>query len=277
MREEVELLFRNNPRAGIKFLRPLLVASSINSILLTMLDAWSLCHADHPGCTTSLSGLWVASQAVLHVSQFPFRIILLRRLQRMRDIPSDATTAMHLVELNRSWQWDVNRRLGAANLVWFVAGLVVGYRTSTRECGLRGLIYLHSLFFVLRCGSTLAWFARCFAADFPSSSISAIFRRSTARAMITELPRVRFEAQPAEGAGGGFQSTACVICLADYHQGEEVLKLHCGHSFHESCRECLSHLVPISAPPDRPITPCIRPPLPPRALQLPASPRRQPR
>jgi len=29
--------------------------------------------------------------------------------------------------------------------------------------------------------------------------------------------------------------TACVICLGDFREGEEVARLSCGHSFHEQC------------------------------------------
>jgi hypothetical protein len=36
--------------------------------------------------------------------------------------------------------------------------------------------------------------------------------------------------------------TACVVCLDDFHEGDEVARLPCGHNFHENCvRRWLGH------------------------------------
>lgn len=46
--------------------------------------------------------------------------------------------------------------------------------------------------------------------------------------VLSSLPRLRWEAS-------GKGDTECALCLEEYSQGEEVLKLPCGHLFHENC------------------------------------------
>jgi len=46
--------------------------------------------------------------------------------------------------------------------------------------------------------------------------------------VLSSLPRHRWDASE-QG------DTECALCLEDYSQGEEVLKLPCGHLFHENC------------------------------------------
>mmetsp|Transcript_135840 Transcript_135840/g.421983 ORF Transcript_135840/g.421983 Transcript_135840/m.421983 type:complete len:150 (-) Transcript_135840:187-636(-) len=46
--------------------------------------------------------------------------------------------------------------------------------------------------------------------------------------VLSALPRSRWDAA-AQG------DTECALCLEEYTQGEEVLKLPCGHLFHETC------------------------------------------
>ena len=256
MREDVELLFRHNPQAGIKFLYPLLMIGIVTSIMLMCLDvgvlAGYLGHCGGQGDTyvpcgisCGLPGLWVSAHAALAVMQLPFRTVLLRRLHVAAGANGDQQAAVQLLVLNRSLAWSVNKKLGVANLAWFVGGLVVMRIYGGGPCGLTRLLCFHLVLFVIRCVSTFLWFAATFGNGHQNglAALPSIYRASTARALVAQRPTRTYRV-PGSGEGGGgeggdarFQMASCVVCLADYEDGEALCELACHHYFHAACLE----------------------------------------
>lgn len=145
--QDVELLFAHNPRAGVRFLRPLLIAGTMTSSLLSALDlhifslrmpvGW---HA-MPSC--GIAGTWILLQVALQIAQLPVRVLLMRRLNAAAAAGSDDVAALHLLALNRSIAWKTNKRLGAINLAWFVVGVIVSCANGGGPCQMRWLILFH--------------------------------------------------------------------------------------------------------------------------------------
>jgi len=258
--QDVELLFAHNPRAGVRFLRPLLIAGTMTSSLLSALDlhifslrmpvGW---HA-MPSC--GIAGTWILLQVALQIAQLPVRVLLMRRLNAAAAAGSDDVAALHLLALNRSIAWKTNKRLGAINLAWFVVGVIVSCANGGGPCQMRWLILFHIGLFAVRCFATVAWFVKSFSGDDADAAlrarlgdgqprgllaVSSIFRRTSARAILVTLPRRTYGNDSADN-GVRFAQSACVVCLEDFALGEQLPELACGHCLHEACLEqWLSH------------------------------------
>ena len=160
--QDVEVLFAQNPRAGIRFLRPLLVLGSVISLVLSVLDLHILSQGARDivglglweaggglrglwtcGSACGLAGFWLGAKVVLQIVQLPIRVLLLQRLNVAAEVVNDEAAAMHLLALNRSVAWKANKRLGAINLAWFVLGFLIDWQTLGGPCKLHWLILLH--------------------------------------------------------------------------------------------------------------------------------------
>ena len=138
--DDVEMLFAQYPRAGIRFLRPLLIVGCATSIGLSILDLLTLCHS--PG-DCGVSGFWVGVQAVMQLVQLPLRTLLLRRLSEAIATADDERVAIQLLALNRSREWRMNKQLGTIHLCWFFGGVLVDRIARGGVCGLHWLMWLH--------------------------------------------------------------------------------------------------------------------------------------
>ena len=103
---------------------------------------------------------------------------------------------------------------------------------------------LHVAMFTLRCVMTTGWFAVIFAWELPANDSRSEKRLDEAQRLVRELPTIRHRA----GAGGSapngarFELSACVVCLHEYVEGEELCVLGCGHYWHAEClSKWLSH------------------------------------
>ena len=247
---EVEFLFEQNPVASIKFLRPLLISGNITSLLLTALDAY--CIAPSIGLDSGKllqcgpAGMWVLTQGMLRIAQFPIRLLLMSKLTAATHAVSEEDAVAHLLELNRSSAWRTNKRLGAVNLLVFAAGIAVHLWVGGGPCELHWLLMFHLGLFVLRCFATVVWFVHNFAGVAEAAggglhAVSRIIHRSTATTIVSTLPRRRYGTGHADG-GVRFEQGSCVVCLEEFALGEELPEMPCGHCIHQPClQDWLSH------------------------------------
>ena len=52
---------------------------------------------------------------------------------------------------------------------------------------------------------------------------------------LRSLPTIRYKRGLAGGRGGSEEDTACVICMAEFEEGEELRLLYCRHFYHQQC------------------------------------------
>lgn len=188
---DIELLFQGNPRAGICFLRPLLIAGCVSSIFLTSVDTWALVH--RADSSSRLAILWVIAQVVLQTCQLPLRVLLLRRVRAADASPTDAAAGVHLLELNRSSAWFANKWLGMANFFWFATGVLL---VAVQAMGnLQRVILVHIGLFIVRCLGTLIWFTVTFDDQMLAGQVGQLWFRSkasreaNARSITANLPQ----------------------------------------------------------------------------------------
>ena len=230
--QDIDALFVANPFAARKFLKPLLAFGAVASTLLTVVDSVALLWEEGPFC---LSHFWVGVQVVLQVVQSPVRFALMRGLHRITGSLDEAAEA--LTRLTRSWTWVANKQLGAAHAMWSGVCIVILYASSADQCALgRRLMLLHVATFTLRCILTIVWFASTFEMELPNAPQWRAERNmSAAQQLVSELPTLCYRTDSGGAAGARFRLNACVVCLADYKDGEELRVLSCGHYWHAEC------------------------------------------
>ena len=127
MPDDIEVLFRGNPRAALTFLRPLLGVGAAYSIVMTALDGYALWLGSPPDapqpevCVAPRA--WIGVQALLQMAQLPVRVALLRDLRAAANAPQ--AMGDHLMRFQASKMWRSNKLLGAAHVAWFVCSLLL--------------------------------------------------------------------------------------------------------------------------------------------------------
>ena len=256
---EAEQLFRANPFAAVKFLRPLLLLGSLVTTVLMGITAYALWQQppwwtlegfeelrrlDRPVVTLS----WLSVHFVIMCVQWPVRFMLLHHILRMGQGTMEEA-AEQMTWLARSREWRTNQSLGGIHVVICFVGCAIYFFSTAKQTPICRLLLLHIVTFFLRTLVTLTWFAVSFAWDQPMGLflVSTEHLQRHATEFVSQLPVVKYlsestaTASPAEVVVR-FNLTSCVVCLNDYTPGEELRALSCGHYFHDEClRDWLSH------------------------------------
>jgi hypothetical protein len=188
---------------------------------------------DTSSCSTPL-GSWVAIFIIRHVIKSVLYHIRLRRVSRGEFIPSWLFMCLALVDIS-------------SPAIWALGGYFI-FRTDTCDGGLfvyasilwgfQTLVLLLPCCFlstILFCAPCLVWIAPYIVRPNPNTI-------ATSREILSRIPKVTY------GVLSLDSDSSCPICLGDYQEMDEILKLPCGHFFHGACISewtCVSQLCPV--------------------------------
>jgi len=241
-------LSKSFPEETVRFLERALLHGGVAGVIVIfpclalLSSAWERCAL----CERPLR-LWLSVASLLHLVQTPLRFLCYRWLKAgaaaacalapdgsVRMNPLDISTLVSYIMKTRSWR--VSQAASAVSLGWLVIGTVwVGNASPNGECP--EAYYLTVMVLAV---AGLRFFL----------SVSSF--RSTFSFLITEEGTDGSDREPSVSKPPlnlddflsfrcGYTHTTrscgsrCSVCLSDFHSGQRLRLLPCGHYFHQKC------------------------------------------
>lgn len=178
---------------------------------------------------------WSFVYVTRHVAKTILYHIASRHIQESGSIPSQLIWSITLVDM-------------AGPTIWVLGGYYI-FHTDSCSTGLYTyavilwslqtislLLPCCFLSGILLCAPCLLWLAPYVIRPNPNTM-------ATNQELLSKIPKIPFSALSATAS-----SSSCSICLGEYSEDDEIMKLPCSHFFHSACITewaCLSQLCPI--------------------------------
>lgn len=218
------------------FIKVVMFYGSVSSLAtivpcgLFLLAFWEPCRL----CNRPLR-CWLALHCLLQLMQAPVRIVFYLRVREIQRLDGDIQECMR--QLTQAPAWRTSKFVSIASYAWFVLGVV--WLLNSTYCDSCPGLYRLSLGVVvasfLKLLMTLVVFNRCFPVR-GEASLQAKPRGAT-QELIDSLPLFEFGVEEVEVRREGRRrsDSSCAVCLCEFEGAEQLRRLPCNHSFHQSC------------------------------------------
>lgn len=225
------------PNEAAWFIKVVMFYGSVSSLAtivpcgLFLLAFWEPCRL----CNRPLR-CWLALHCLLQLLQAPVRIVFYLRVREIQRLDGDIQECMR--QLTQAPAWRSSKFVSIASYAWFVLGVV--WLLNSTYCDSCPGLYRLSLTVVvasfLKLLMTLVVFNRCFPVR-GEASLQAK-PRGASQELIDSLPLFEFGAEEVEARraeGRRRRDSSCAVCLCEFEGAEQLRRLPCNHSFHQSC------------------------------------------
>mmetsp|Transcript_74664 Transcript_74664/g.136368 ORF Transcript_74664/g.136368 Transcript_74664/m.136368 type:complete len:321 (+) Transcript_74664:66-1028(+) len=224
-------LVRLDASAACWFIEMTMAFSIVGGIFVCVACAifLSLYWAQCSECNRPLR-VWLLGQCFLQVMQLPVRLVLYSSLRAIER--GGGSIEACVVSITMAPAWCMSKAVSLLHYGWFVLGVVWWVNSTTcATCpGISMLLISVLLFCAARAIVALVVFQFVFPAHTEPGQQASRVEPATV-SQIAALALVDVKAASAGPALG----TTCVVCLADFDEGDVARKLPCGHHFHKGC------------------------------------------
>lgn len=169
---------------------------------------------------------WIMINSILQLLQAPVRLFvyfLLRKFKR-----ENQRTHIHaLRRLTSSKGWKLSKRFSLLNYLCFMPGVII--MITTKRNGNNLHLWLIAWTIILSCVFkvlfTIIWF--CF--FFPFNRNGVFTKKGVPRKFFTKVKSFKYDSTKE------LKNDGCAICLSDFVEKEDLIKLNCEHIFHWTC------------------------------------------
>jgi len=190
---------------------------------------------DGPACNVCARPLaeWISIQCIMHLLQLPFKILLLKRVQTVRQ-QQEADMIALVRRLTTSPCWKINTVLSSLSYGWLVLGLI--WIVHAGPCHLSPMCMFLAFVAVVKFILTWALFKYYFPEqqeDLPQEN-DELQQQGASWQLINSIPITMWSTQ-GNAQHDVTPEPCCVVCLDEFENGQQLRRLPCGHEFHQGC------------------------------------------
>jgi len=199
--------------------------------------------------------LWLVIAALLHFVQAPLRFGCFQRLASGARVSASALGQQSDDELQHRQQvcaliasivktrsWRVSQAASGVSLGWFLVGAVWVLSTSPSQQGCPEAWYLTLLVLMLagiKIVVSIVFFRLTFCSDIARAALASQVERSSSPDKTCGANPARLEEFLSPVCDDAYSTEEsgchCSVCLSNFHKGQRLRVLPCGHYFHQAC------------------------------------------
>lgn len=180
---------------------------------------------------------WLLLQMVLQVFQIPVRYAFVTRLRHAEQVGSNFEVCV--AGLTGSLAWQFSKNVAIFTYAWFVLGVV--WVVNSGGCTVCPGVYWMTVCVILQAVARAFVAFYFFRELFPLAvgnepHFEAPRLEGATPIEILSLPLVEYQADLFKEPGA-----MCVVCIAEYEDGDTLRRLPCSHFFHSRCADRWLH------------------------------------